>query len=48
MNWDAIGAIAEAIGAAGVVASLLYLAREIRTSARVSGRVKAADGAPTY
>ena len=36
MNWDAIGAIAEAIGAAAVVASLLYLARQIRSSARAS------------
>ena len=27
MNWDAIGAVAELFGAAGVVASLLYLGR---------------------
>jgi hypothetical protein len=36
MNWDAIGAISEAIGAAGVIASLLYLATQIRTNARAS------------
>jgi hypothetical protein len=30
MNWDAIGAIGEMVGAAGVIASLLYLAVQIR------------------
>ena len=30
MNWDAVGAIAEAIGAAGVIATLVYLARQVR------------------
>jgi hypothetical protein len=30
MNWDAIGATAEAVGAAGVVATLAYLAFQIR------------------
>lgn len=34
MNWDAIGAIAELLGAAGVVASLIYLATQIRQSTR--------------
>ena len=29
MNWEAIGAIAELVGAIGVVASLVYLARQI-------------------
>ena len=29
MNWDAIGAIAELLGAAGVIATLLYLAKQI-------------------
>ena len=32
MNWDAIGAIAETLGAVGVIASLVYLAGQIRTS----------------
>ena len=36
MNWDALGAIAETIGAAGVVASLLYLAVQVRASTRAS------------
>ena len=30
MNWDAISAIAEAIGAIGVIASLFYLGTQIR------------------
>ncbi len=32
MNWNAIGAVAELIGAIGVVASLAYLAIQIRQS----------------
>jgi hypothetical protein len=32
MNWDAIGAIAELLGAIGVIASLVYLATQIRES----------------
>ncbi len=32
MNWDAIGAIAELLGAIGVIASLVYLAAQIRKS----------------
>ena len=33
MNWEAIGAIGEIVGALGVIATLLYLARQIRNSA---------------
>ena len=36
MNWDAVAAIAEAVGAAGVIASLLYLAMQVRASTRAS------------
>ena len=36
MNWEALGASAEFVGAAGVVASLLYLAVQVRTSNRAS------------
>jgi len=36
MNWQAIGAIGEAVGAAAVVASLLYLAVQLRGSTRAS------------
>jgi hypothetical protein len=32
MNWDAVGALAEAVGAAGVIATLAYLAIQIRRS----------------
>jgi hypothetical protein len=30
MNWDAFGAIAEVVGAAGVLITLVYLAVQIR------------------
>lgn len=30
MNWEAIGAIGEAVGAAGVIATLVYLSLQIR------------------
>jgi len=33
MNWAAIGAVAELLGAIGVIASLLYLARQMRSNA---------------
>ena len=36
LNWGAIGAIAEMFGAAGVIASLIYLASQIRQSTRQS------------
>jgi hypothetical protein len=36
MNWDASGAGAELLGAVGMIASLVYLARQIRASARAS------------
>jgi hypothetical protein len=34
MNWDAIGAIAEAIGALAVVVSIIYLAVQIRSGTK--------------
>ena len=33
MNWTAVGAVAERLGAIGVIASLLYLARQMRSTA---------------
>ena len=36
MNWEAIGSIAEALGAVGVMATLLYLAVQIRQNTRVA------------
>ncbi len=38
MNWDALGAIAELLGAVGVIASLFYVASQIR---RNSGALEA-------
>ena len=34
MNWEAFGAIAEMVGAAAVVATLLYLSIQVRTANR--------------
>jgi hypothetical protein len=34
MNWEALGAIAEALGAVGVIATLVYLASQIRQNSR--------------
>lgn len=34
MDWNAIGAVGEVIGAAGVIFSLIYLATQIRSSAK--------------
>ena len=36
MNWDAIGAIGEIAGALGVIATLMYLAIQLRQSTRAS------------
>ncbi len=36
MSWDAISAVAEILGAVAVVISLMYLARQIRTSNRLA------------
>ena len=48
MNWDAVGAIAEAVGAVGVIATLLYLAVQVRIntqSVRASTHQEAENGA---
>ncbi len=36
MNWEAAATVAEIIGASGVIASLIYLAIQIRLSTKVS------------
>ena len=36
MNWQAIATVAEIVGAAGVIASLIYLAIQIRQSTKVT------------
>ncbi len=37
MEWEAVGAIAESVGALGVIISLLYLAREMHRNAKSTG-----------
>ncbi len=37
MNWDAIGASAELVGALATVATLAYLALQIRQNTKVAG-----------
>ena len=34
MNWEALGAVGEIVGAAGVIVSLLYLASQVRGNSR--------------
>jgi hypothetical protein len=51
MNWDAIGAIAETLGAVGVIASLIYLATQIRqntSNVRNSTAASFADSALAF
>jgi hypothetical protein len=36
MNWEAFGAIAEGLGAAGVLVTLIYLVGQVRTSNRLA------------
>ena len=48
MNWDAIGAIAETLGAVGVIASLVYLAGQIRHSREQMAENTRAVRAGTY
>jgi hypothetical protein len=48
VNWDAIGAIAELIGALGVILSLLYLALQVRQSGSQVVQNTAAVRASTY
>ena len=43
MNWDAIGAIGEIVGAVAVVATLYYLARQINDSTRQSRMASVAE-----
>ena len=45
MNWDAIGSVAELLGAAGVIVSLLYLSYQIRMNTKT---VKAEATQTTY
>lgn len=42
MNWDAVGAIAESLGALAVIISLIYLAAQVRQT-RIQLRAQAED-----
>ncbi len=43
MNWEAIGAIGEIIGAAGVIVTLVYLAVQIRQNTAATNRANVKD-----
>lgn len=43
MNWDAIGALGEIVGATAVVLTLIYLARQIKLQNR-AGEIAAFEG----
>jgi len=43
MNWEALGAIGEIVGAVAVIAILGYLAVQIRWDATPSGWLRAGD-----
>ena len=43
MNWDAVGAVAELLGAIGVIVSLVYLAIQIRRNTRIQKRTNLGD-----
>lgn len=46
MNWDAVNAIAQLVSSLGVIASLVYLAVQVRHNTRVT-RLSAQDAATT-
>ena len=48
MNWDAIGAIAESLGAIGVIATLVYLAVQIRQNTRALENTQRLSMAQAY
>lgn len=45
MNWDIVGSVAELLGAAGVIVSLIYLSHQIRTNTKT---IKAGSTEDTY
>lgn len=48
MNWEAIGAIAESVGAFGVIATLIYLAIQIRSNTQENRLAATADISHEY
>ncbi|MGI9628263.1 MAG: hypothetical protein ACR2QM_15625 [Longimicrobiales bacterium] len=43
MNWDAVGALAELMGAVGVIVTLIYLSRQVRDNTESIRRSTAHD-----
>ncbi len=41
MNWEAVGAVAESVGAVGIIVTLIYLATELRRNTRSVGSATA-------
>jgi hypothetical protein len=48
MNWDAVSGIAEAVGAIGVIASLLYVGYQIRENTVAAQRTNARQSASDH
>ena len=48
MNWEAIGAIGEVVGAIAVILSLLYVGRQIHTSSQIALAVTERDAAKAW
>ena len=48
MNWESISALAELLGAIGVIASLLYVAAQIRQNTRATRAASAREAAYRY
>jgi len=51
MNWDAIGAIAELLGAIGVIGSLIYVASQVKAStvaSRVESKLRLTENMVNY
>jgi len=51
MNWDAIGAVAELLGAIGVIGSLIYVATQVRAStlaSRVESKLRLTENMVNY
>lgn len=51
MNWDAIGAVAELLGAIGVICSLIYVATQVRAStiaSRVESKLRLTENMVKY
>jgi hypothetical protein len=48
VNWEAISAIGQIVGAIAVVISLIYVAREVRSNARETRRAAMRRWTPSF